>query len=157
MSHTQTIILSFLLALLASLFALLGTHMISPAFSMPPAFPVNQAPQVIVQPGLGVANINKPLVLIRFNQRKVFFQQQLKTAVMRAMDVRPNVMFSMVSYVPITGDTLVDQRKIATAAANTRDVTKSLIEMGVPPQQIHSTTEFANRHDGYDEIHIFVR
>ncbi|MBN8542846.1 MAG: hypothetical protein J0M34_01120 [Alphaproteobacteria bacterium] len=99
---------------------------------------------------------SKPLVVIRFNQPRIYFEQQLYTAVSRAVGVKPTVMFDLVSYVPTTGQEKLDAQWQATARHNTQAILKSMTEMGVPSSRI-STRAQPVRGGEYDEIHLFVR
>ncbi|MFZ4125242.1 MAG: hypothetical protein ACOYJ2_04125 [Rickettsiales bacterium] len=99
---------------------------------------------------------SKPLVVIRFNQPRIYFEQQLYTAVSRAVGVKPTVMFDLVSYVPTTGQEKIDAQWQATARHNTQAILKSMTEMGVPSSRI-TTRAQPVRGGEYDEIHLFVR
>ena len=46
---------------------------------------------------------NTPLMVVRFNQRHVYYQRPLYTAVSRALEVKPSARFTMVSVVPTHG------------------------------------------------------
>ena len=99
---------------------------------------------------------SKPLVVIRFNQRKVYFEQPLYTAATRAVNKKPGVVFNLISYVPIAGNPQGDEALAQRAAGNLRDVTAALVKMGVPPQQVNTTTQAGNGLQ-YDEVHIYVQ
>ena len=98
---------------------------------------------------------NKPLVVIRFNQRQVYYENQLFTALDRAVAVKPSVLFEVVSYVPTGRDERASADLAARAQANLNRVLGSLGEMGVPASRIQVTTE----RDGalkHQEVHIYV-
>ena len=96
------------------------------------------------------------LVVIRFNQPRIYFDQQLYSAVEKAVAVKPDVMFDVVSNAPVTGDALRDQQWITTASRNTQAVVAALQKIGVPAERLRVTgqTKSGLR---YDETHIFVR
>lgn len=97
-----------------------------------------------------------PLVVIRFNQRKVFFEQQLELAAQRAMDVKPDVVFDLVSMVPISADPALAQRIANVAASNLRLVVDALAKAGVSPDKINPRSQGAQGYS-FDEVHVFVR
>lgn len=97
-----------------------------------------------------------PLVIIRFNQPRVYYDQQLYNAVSKAVAAKPEVMFDIVSYAPETGNAQADASWQATASHNTRAVVANLQQMGVPMSRISVSGQ---RMAGirYDETHVFVR
>lgn len=99
---------------------------------------------------------DKPLVLIRFNQRNVYYDRQLYMAVSRAVEVKPGVMFEVVSFVPNSGDAKRDSEWKKTSAAHAKQVITSLNQMGVPASRISYNVQ---NQQGlrFDEVHIFVR
>jgi len=104
----------------------------------------------------GVDAASKPLVLIRFNQRSVYYEKQLYMAVSRAVEVKPSVMFEIVSHVP---DSSKQENAIAwkkLSAAHVSQVIASLNRMGVPASRISFN---AQSQPGlkFDEVHIFAR
>ena len=104
----------------------------------------------------GEAVSNQPLVTIRFNQPRVYFDQQLYSAISKAVAVKPEVMFDVVSIAPSVGNVATDQQWQAVASGNTRAVIASMNKMGVPMSRINvvGQTE-AGLH--YDETRVFVR
>lgn len=99
---------------------------------------------------------DRPLVVVRFNQRKVYFEQPLYTAVSKAVQVKPDVSFQLISYVPRTGNEEKDMQLLSNASQNTKNVADSLVKMGVPKQRISMATEF-DPSLRFDETHIFVQ
>lgn len=142
MTNAQTILFSILFGLITALASLVAVSAMNPAHSM---VPVSMT-----------AVINKPLVILRFNQRKIYFEQPLYNAVAKAVQVKPNVRFSVVSYVPNVGDLEKDQQLMARANKNTRSVTDAMVRMGVPLQRLHVKTQLDPRLK-HDEVHIFVQ
>lgn len=100
--------------------------------------------------------ISKPLVLIRFNQRNVYYDRQLYMAVSRAVEVKPDVMFEVVSFTPTTGDPQRDAQWKQTTSTHAQAVVASLNKIGVPTSRI---TFVAQTQAGlkFDEVHVFVR
>jgi hypothetical protein len=100
--------------------------------------------------------LSRPLMVIRFNQPRVFFQQPLYTALSRAIEAEPAVRFHLVSYIPQTTDARRNQQAQQRAQANLGAVLQQMRQMGVPESQISATTT----PDGslaFDEVHLFVR
>lgn len=142
MTNTQTILFSLMFGLFTALASLVAVSISNPAHS---TMSVSMTPV-----------INKPLVVLRFNQRKIYFEQPLYSAVSKAVQVKPNVRFSLVSYVPNVGDLEKDQKLMAKANKNVRSVTDAMVKMGVPLQRLHVKTQLDPRLK-YDEVHIFVQ
>lgn len=101
------------------------------------------------------SNDNAPLMIIRFNQPNVYYKPHLKTAIMRALEVKPNVQFVLENYVPQTGKSSRDKQHAAIAAHNLNKVHEYMRIVGVAEPQIT-----INRHPAphllYDEVHLFV-
>lgn len=98
----------------------------------------------------------KPLVVLRFNQPRVYYEQPLFQAIEKAVAVKPAVMFDIVSLAPSTGNATTDANWQATASRNTRMVVASMQQMGVPLSRMQIT---GRQQPGLnaDEVQIFVR
>jgi hypothetical protein len=97
-----------------------------------------------------------PLVVIRFNQPRVYFEQPLFTAVSRAVERKPDVQFNLVSFVPTTGDSRRDQVLQSKANQHASQVAQAIINMGVPQSSVSISSELAQG-IAHDEVHIFVQ
>ena len=98
----------------------------------------------------------KPLVIIRFNQARIYFDKQLFTAISKALAIKPELTFSVVSYAPVTGDAQSDAKWQALASRDTQSVLVSMQNMGIPLSRI----QVSGQQDSalkYDETHVFVR
>jgi hypothetical protein len=97
----------------------------------------------------------KPLVVIRFNQPRVYYERQLYDAMSQAVARKSDVMLDVVSNAPATGNPTLDARWVATASHNTQAVVASLERMGVPRARMHITgaTDADLR---FDETRIYV-
>ncbi len=99
----------------------------------------------------------QPLLVIRFNQRRVYFERALRQAVDAAERAKDTVQYEVVSYGPevdkrrMSGERVIDQ-----AQENLRAVVEEMRQQGVDGGRIHTSTEPG---DGMvtQEIHIFVR
>jgi hypothetical protein len=99
----------------------------------------------------------RPLVVIRFDQPNVEYEQALYTAVSRALARKPNAEFDLVAVAPsrtANGGNValaVDQSK-----RNADSVMRSLANMGLPPDRITlsaTTSSIAET----NEVHLYVR
>ena len=95
----------------------------------------------------------KPLMIIRFNQRTVYYSKALYMAVSRAVDTKTDVQFTLTSLIPQTGDRTRDKRASELAELHTRQVLREMQGMGVPAGRVNVTQEFSSVLD-YDEVHI---
>lgn len=85
----------------------------------------------------------KPLLVIRFNQRHVYFDNALRKAVAGAEIAKTGVMYNIVSYVP-TGRALrrdQSERADADASANLDAVLQGMQNMGVDPSRVRTATQ----------------
>lgn len=92
-----------------------------------------------------------PLVVIRFNQPHVYYEQQLYNAMQRAVAIKPDLTVQVLSLAPQGDDAWQE-----VASAHTQKVVATLQQLGVPAQRIQVSGQ---RQPGlkYDETHIFVR
>lgn len=98
----------------------------------------------------------KPLVTIRFNQPRVYFDKQLYAAVSQAVAIKPDVTFDVVSLAPATGNPQIDAQWQQVASHNTQAVLAVMRNIGVPLNQIRVT----GRSQGgltHDETQVFVQ
>lgn len=98
----------------------------------------------------------KPLVVIRFNQPRVYYDRELYSAVSQAVAAKPDVMFDIVSNAPSTGDSGTDSQWIKTASHNTQAVVASMQKIGVPMARMHITGQ-AQAGLRFDETRVYVR
>jgi len=97
----------------------------------------------------------KPLIVIRFNQRHVMYERSLYNTISRALQVKPSAVFDVVSVAPQAKDKASQQRNNAIATQNTRKVLATLHEMGLPESRI-SLSDASDQLDA-TEVRIFVR
>ena len=98
----------------------------------------------------------EPLVIVRFNQQRVYFDQQLYSAISKAVAIKPEVTFDVVSYAPVTGNAVADKNWQSVAGHNTRAVITAMNGMGVPMDRINVTGQI-QQGLRYDETHVFVK
>lgn len=98
---------------------------------------------------------NVPLVVIRFNQRKVMYERQLYNAISKAVEIKPSVVLDVVSFVPTTGNASNDEKVSQAALGQTSTVVTSLRNMGIPQERMRVSTEGAPGLP-HHEVHIYV-
>lgn len=98
----------------------------------------------------------EPLVIIRFNQPRVYYEQQLYQAMSKAVAIKPELMIDVVSFAPQASDSDANDAWQQAASKHTQQVVAALESMGVPRARIQVSGE---RLAGIraDETHIFVR
>ena len=97
----------------------------------------------------------QPLVVIRFNQPRVYFDQQLYGAIAKALEIKPDLTLDVVSLAPSVGNAETDKKWQAVAGRNTRTVIDAMKEMGVPMNRINVTGQ-SQPGLRYDETQVFV-
>ncbi len=93
-------------------------------------------------------NLDKPIMIIRFNKDEINFNKPLQKVVKKALTINPNITFNLVSFV-------ASNNKKQEAIDNLRLVTASLIKFGLSSAQIkvlyrHKDTISSN------EIYIYA-
>lgn len=130
------------------------------AFQAGSGMAANYAPplDVPVAPEVAAPAMNQttPLMVIRFNQQKVYYDRSLYTAVSKAVAAKPTVMFDLVSVVPESGDAARDARSAQAAEDNLGKVVASMNQMGVPQSRLTITRRPVSG-AGSSEVQIFVR
>jgi len=115
---------------------------------------VTPVPQAFAQAQpVPLVTAEKPLMIIRFNQRTVYYSKALYMAVSRAVDTKADVQFTLTSLIPQTGDRSRDKRAGQLAEMHIRQVMREMQGMGVPAGRVNVTQEFSSVLD-YDEVHI---
>jgi hypothetical protein len=92
-----------------------------------------------------------PLLVLRYNQPRIYYDKQLYTAVSKAVAIKPEVRFSIVSFVPDQGGEAMQQA----ATAQTNALIASLQKMGIPASRISVSSEKVNDAP-YHEIYLYV-
>jgi len=118
---------------------------ISPVASAPMEADKGEAPSV-----------GRLLVLIRYNQPNVDYQQQLSQAVGTAIERRPNAEFSVIAVSPASGDPSALLGEQSTAKTKAEDVKRALIQMGLSPSRITVANTQAQTAQS-PEVHVYIR
>jgi hypothetical protein len=110
---------------------------------------------VFFMPMVAFAQGAQPLVTIRFNQQRVYFDRQLYGAIEKALAIKPDVMFDVVSLAPEGANAEANKKWQAVAGRNTRSVIEAMTGMGVPMDRI-SVTGQSQAGLRFDETQVFV-
>ncbi len=97
----------------------------------------------------------KPLMVIKFDHQNVAYEQQLYTAVSRALERKPNATFDLVAISPQPG--MVSQPALTSSMSkrNADQVMRSLNNMGLPTTRVRMTASSSNSATS-PEVHLFV-
>lgn len=95
-------------------------------------------------------HMSTPLMVIRFNQPRVYYEQPLYSALSRAAEAKADVRFAIINYFP------PNPQGQKLAEANFQRVLGTIRQIGVPNQRIDIRSEVAPDLN-YSEVHIYVR
>ncbi len=114
------------------------------------------AAAVFALSAIGAMAQSTPFMKIRFNQPRMYYEQPLYNAVARAVSLKPDVMFDLVSVAPRTGDSSLDREWQERSRTNTQEVVRTLNALGVPSSRL---TVSQTQQDGlrYDEVWVSAR
>jgi outer membrane lipoprotein SlyB len=134
---------------------LYGPSLASRGFASAPPAGAPGATATRERPVPGLAE-RRPLVIIRFDQPKVDYEQALYTAVRRALDRRPDANFDLVAVAPNAGSPAQVALHSDASKRNAENVMRSLTGMGLPADRITlSATTSASVQT--NEVQIYVR
>jgi len=106
--------------------------------------------------GAGLVGRAQPLVVIRFERPDVDYDQELFTAVSRALERRPNAAFDLVAVAPGLGNAAQVALAGNKSRRNAEGVLRSLTSMGLPADRV-SLSATTNPNAQVSEVHIYVR
>lgn len=92
-----------------------------------------------------------PLVVIRFNQPRMYYERPLFNAVAKALNTKADVHFNVIQYYPTH-----NERARQKADADFQELLGKMREMGIPHNRLGVKREPADDLD-YAEVHIYVR
>ncbi len=96
------------------------------------------------------------LVLVRFNQEDVAYEQQLYQAVSDALEVKPGAAFTVVAVTPKSEDPAAIGSDTEAAQRHADEVKNSLVQLGLQPGSI-SMSGISSGSARSPEVHIYVR
>jgi hypothetical protein len=112
---------------------------VSLGFGLPPVSGLDAVPQARAQ-------ANTPLLIIRFNQKRVYFEPALTRAVGEAQGAKADVVYEVVSLVPPSAPDA--QRRLD-------EVLATMVGLGVPGARVRVSQQAASTDS--QEVHIYVR
>ncbi len=96
------------------------------------------------------------LVLIRFNQPNVEYEQQLSAAVSTALQRKPDTEFSVIAVTPSSGEPSELAREQESSSRNAETVKRALVQLGLAPSRIlMASTQTSDAKTA--EVHVYVR
>ena len=98
----------------------------------------------------------RPLVLIRFDQPDVPYQQALYNAVSRALERRPNASFDLLAVSPSAGTRGQVASSTTKARQEAEAVLRALVEMGLPPSRVAMSASISAAATT-NEVHLYIR
>lgn len=101
------------------------------------------------------SHTDTPLLVVRFNQERVYYQQPLYNAVASALQAKPDVLFNIVAVVPQTGNSSADERLEKETQVRTGTLVGDMVKMGVPQSRLH--VSYQKSPAASPEVHIFVQ
>jgi len=115
-----------------------------------------ESSQAVHQQASTSPSLGRLLVLIRYNQPNVNYEQQLAQAVGTALERRPESEFSVVAISPASGEpsALADLQQAA--KANADEVKRSLVQLGLAPSRISQSNTQAQTAQT-PEVHVYIR
>ena len=120
-----------------------------------PAAPARQTEQAYIPSAIDLPDADltgrRPLMIIRFDKRRVDYEQSLYKAVKAALDKRPKTRFEVVAISP------ADTRSgVFEAAKNADAVRESLLAMGLPASRIYSS-QASKPSIKTTEVHLYLK
>ncbi len=104
----------------------------------------------------GVGGARRPLVVIRFDNPNVEYEQALYTALKGALDRKPDAVFDLVAIAPTKGATGQSAVKSTTTKRHADQVLRSMSNMGLPGNRVTTSQTSSDTLDA-TEIQIYVR
>ncbi len=99
---------------------------------------------------------DRPLVVIRFDQANVDYEQPLYTAVSRALERKPSATFTIQAVAPNAGSAATVAVNTNTSRQNAENVLRSLTNMGLPADRVSLAATMSPDIQS-NEVRVFVR
>lgn len=96
------------------------------------------------------------LVLVRFNEPQVEYEDQMYQAVSTALDRKPDANFTIVAVSPKSSDPSAVGGDVERAERNAENVKSSLIQLGLQPNRI-SMSNISSDVAQSPEVHLYIR
>lgn len=101
------------------------------------------------------SHLDTPLMVVRFNQDRIYYQQPLYNAIARALEAKPGVTFNIITLIPQTGNAKQDKKSTVDAQTSTNALVGDMVKMGVPQNRIRVSYQNGNNIES-SELHLFV-
>jgi hypothetical protein len=96
-----------------------------------------------------------PLMILRYNKPRIYYSRQLYQVISRAVEIKPSVVFEIVSFIPKQPYESRREKMENEAKQNVNQLIEHMKEMGVPRERITVTRQQVD--DGrYHEIYLYV-
>ncbi|MDX1922944.1 MAG: hypothetical protein SFW65_07440 [Alphaproteobacteria bacterium] len=102
------------------------------------------------------ATLGQLLVLVRFNEPQVDYEDQMYQAVSTALDRKPDANFTVVAVSPKSNDPAAVGGDVERAERNAENVKSSLIQLGLQPNRI-SMSNISSEAAQSPEVHLYIR
>lgn len=96
-----------------------------------------------------------PLVVIRYNQPRIYYDKQLYNAISKAVKIKPSVTLSLVSFIPENGSEDRRERVKNLAEKQLSKLMVDLRKMGIPRDRISVSKEYVPD-ARYHEVYLYV-
>lgn len=98
----------------------------------------------------------RPLLIVRFDQPRVQYEQALYAAISEALQRKPDATFDLLAVAPARGSVADVALNTTASKRNAENVLRAMTEMGVNPNRVglNSTTSAAALNN---EVHLYVR
>jgi hypothetical protein len=97
----------------------------------------------------------KPLLVVRFQQPVVHYEMPLYTAMSKALEANPNMMFDVVAVSPEGTDHVNNSQLIESSRRYGLQVAGSMKKMGMPEERIRLSSQ-TSPYVSTSEVHLFV-
>lgn len=102
-----------------------------------------------------MAQSDVPLMVLRYNQPRIYYDKQLYNIIKKAVAIKPNLILSLVSFVPKARSESSQEGIDASAAKHLSQLVVDLRAMGIPQKSINITKDSAPDAQ-FHEIYIYV-
>jgi hypothetical protein len=127
----------------------------APSRPAPPPRAAAPAPSRSAAPA-APGSSDRPLVVIRFDQANVDYEQPLYTAVSRALERKPSATFTIQAVAPNAGSAAQVAVNTNASRQNAENVLRSLTNMGLPADRVSLSASISPDIQS-NEVRIFVR
>lgn len=110
---------------------------------------------LLAAPALAEETMGKPLLVVRFQQPVVHYEQSLYMVMSKALEANPNMQFDVVAVAPEGIDQMQNTQLIENSRKYGRDVMASMKQMGMPDSRMRLSSQ-TSPYVASPEVHVFV-